>query len=503
MKDIRVGANHTHHVYIALTFLGVLLLASALVSFANAQTHVATVKIGGSSASADAPYAADPTISITTTNGATVCPDSLNGTWSGTAPYTCTVSGTLIIAGETTLDIGTINNYVQIIATGGNGGSPVFGDGGDGGTGIDNYGTINNYGTIAGGGGNGGDPLLRRAGRRRHRHRQLRQHQQLWDNRRWWRQRRHPGVGIGGIGGTGIDNYGNINSYGTINGTGGSAGNTEQTYDDGVNGGTGIYNSGNIASNGTIGGLGGTGGCAGEDDNGDVANIGIGGTGIYNTYIITYEGAITGTGGAGGGDPTVYCVSQTGYRGAGIDNGVDITTYGLGIYNYCGPTQTYSSYYGTPTNLISCYTVTFDQSGIPSGVTWGVTVSWGPFLLPVDHTGTGGSIAISAAQPITFSYDSPVNAAGVTYVCQSEFCSVAGDPFLFGDTTFTATYSSTSSSTTTTTTSPPTEVPQFPLGLALLFVLLPALLVIRKRAVSFQRISLEASNAYLHVSDLL
>ncbi len=217
---------------------------------------------------------------------------------------------------------------------------------------------------------------------------------------------------------------------------GGNAGDSELDDINGGTGGTGIYNSGIINSYEytVLGGGGGNGGCAGLSIDGDAGDPGYGGAGIYNSGTINYMGAIIGNGGAAGGDPEVDCsIPQTGWGGYDISNGGSID-------GFCGATLTYSSYYGTAANFISCYTVTFDQSGIPSGVTWGVTVSWGPFLLPVDYTGTGGSIAITAAQPITFSYDSPVAAAGVTYLCQSVFCSATGLP-LFVDTTFTATYS--------------------------------------------------------------
>ncbi|MDG6981030.1 MAG: hypothetical protein JRN51_07960, partial [Nitrososphaerota archaeon] len=69
-------------------------------------------------------------ISITTSDGSTVCPGSLGGTWSGS---TCTMPEATIPSG-TTLDVGAgvdvtaTNNYI----------------------GISNSGIINNYGTISG-----------------------------------------------------------------------------------------------------------------------------------------------------------------------------------------------------------------------------------------------------------------------------------------------------------------------------------------------------------------
>ncbi len=78
------------------------------------------------------------------------------------------------------------------------------------------------------------------------------------------------------------------------------------------------------------------------------------------------------------------------------------------------------------------YSVTFDQSGIPTlGVTWGVTVN------SVDHTGTGASITVSGLSgTMSYSYDSPVaGATGTRYVC-STGCSET----VSGATTVSATY---------------------------------------------------------------
>jgi len=63
---------------------------------------------------------------------------------------------------------------------------------------------------------------------------------------------------------------------------------------------------------------------------------------------------------------------------------------------------------------VTPYSFTFDQTGIPSSVTWGVTVG------STDHTGTGGSITVTGivgAQ--TYSYDSPVAGTGDTQYSSS------------------------------------------------------------------------------------
>lgn len=64
----------------------------------------------------------------------------------------------------------------------------------------------------------------------------------------------------------------------------------------------------------------------------------------------------------------------------------------------------------------STYSITFDQSGIPTtGVTWGVTVGG------TDHTGTGSSIPVTGLSGTnSYSYDTPVSGAtGTRYVCST------------------------------------------------------------------------------------
>ena len=383
-----------------------------------------------------AAHAASTTISITTSNGSTVCP-SLGGAWDA-GTDTCWFSSWLTISSTTILNIsagvtvdggasiansGTINNEGTINGYGGTGGTGDFcRDGGTGGTGIANSGTINNYGTITGSGGTGGTGGYC---------------VQFGAN--------------GGTGGDGINNGGTINNDGTIaggGGTGGAAGMGIPTLEPGEpgsdgNGGTGIANTGTINNKGTIRGGGGDGG------NGD--NPGIGGPGIANAGTINNEGTIKGNGGGGGPSGS----TGGGWGGTGIAN-ADL------INDYCGVTlssypSSYSSYAGNPPDPISCYTITFDQSGIPtSWVVWGVTLVWGPFVLPMDHTGTGSSISVQAVGSLTYSYDTPVKFTGTIYDCTAG-CS--GTSPVSGAASFSASYANSGSyevvtSTTAVTCSP-------------------------------------------------
>jgi len=101
------------------------------------------------------------------------------------------------------------------------------------------------------------------------------------------------------------------------------------------------------------------------------------------------------------------------------------------------------------------YTVTFQESGIPSGVTWGVTV--GGTRYPT----TGSSFTLAGlTQPVSYFYDPTVpGASGVQYVCSSGCSgSVSGSTTVTANyetlvtTTVTLTQTSTSYSYRTTTT---------------------------------------------------
>jgi len=83
------------------------------------------------------------------------------------------------------------------------------------------------------------------------------------------------------------------------------------------------------------------------------------------------------------------------------------------------------------TFTVTTYSMTFQESGIPSGVTWGVTVGG------TRYTATGSSFTLaSLTQPASYSYDSTVpGASGVQYVCTSG-CSGS----VTGSTTVTANY---------------------------------------------------------------
>lgn len=205
-------------------------------------------------------------------------------------------------------------------------------------------------------------------------------------------------------------------------------------------GGDGIKNlSGTLNNEGTITAYGGTGG------NGSSYSCviytcyvapGNGGEGIWNGYVINNEGTISAYSGNHG-------YGNNAYHGNGVDN--PSTNRSPIINNYCGATLAYDYYLGITPVAIACHTVTFDQSGIPySGVTWGVTTSWGPFVLPYNHTGTGSSISMSAVGSLNYSYLSPVTSLSTTHFCHTG-CS--GTAFVSADTTFTATYSTQSAIT--------------------------------------------------------
>lgn len=166
----------------------------------------------------------------------------------------------------------------------------------------------------------------------------------------------------------------------------------------------------------------------------------------------------------------------------GTFNAINIVDNGGTFYNECGGViGGYTGY-----TQLTCYSVTFQQTGIPtSGVTWGVTVVWGGTVVTTgtvctvgggcvvggtDHTGTGASIVIAGfSGTVSYTYDSPVSGtAGTQYVC-STGCSGS----VTGATTVSATY----------LTEYPSTVPQFPaIGPLLLIALLfPALLIVTRR----------------------
>jgi hypothetical protein len=212
----------------------------------------------------------DTQISITTSNGTTVCPGApFSGTWAGD---TCSITGRLLITPGTTLDIGhgvtvsvssssdgtdaidnvgTVNNYGTIAGTGD----------GNNSAGIQNGGTLNNYGTMTGTSINFG----------------IYNAETINNCGRMTGTSTAGGYGIENIGGIinncgtmtgtsatfhGIDNTATINNYGTMAGTA-SGGN-----------GTGIDNGGGHAIN-NYGNMTGTG--AGK-------NYGINNHGIVNNY---------------------------------------------------------------------------------------------------------------------------------------------------------------------------------------------------------------------------
>ncbi len=266
---------------------------------------------------------AQSVISITTSNGSTVCPASLSGAWSGT---TCT-AGSITVSSGMILDVG-----VGVTVT-------------SGGLSISGGGTVNNHGTISGSSSDSG--IISESGA-------------IVNNY---------GTMTGSSAGDGIDNYGTINNDGSM--TGSSAGD-----------GNGIYNLGGTINNaGTM-----TGSAAGFQ-----------GVGIDNENTINNDGTVTG--GSGGL--------------------VGIANIGS-INDYCDATLNGLSTSPGSVDNISCYTVNFDQSGIPiSGAPWGVTANWGPFNT-VHYTGTGATITVQATGSLSYTYDSPVTSLlTLTYDCST------------------------------------------------------------------------------------
>ena len=202
----------------------------------------------------------------------------------------------------------------------------------------------------------------------------------------------------------GIINDGTINNDGVMTGSSscgdgivnsGTINNVETMPGSSSCGSAGIGNSGTINNDGTMSGSGGYGG---------ITNDGAG--------TINDDGTMSGSGG-------FY----------GIHNGGTIN-------GYCGATVTVDI--GSSPVAIPCYTVTFDQTGLPSGATWGVTANWGPFVLPVDHTASGSSVTVQVSGSLTYSFDTPVTQSGTTFGCSSG-CS--GASTISSATTLSASYS--------------------------------------------------------------
>ena len=449
---------------------------------------------------APAVYAA-PAISITTSNGSSVCPAApFSGTWDA-ATDTCTVPGLLTVSSGTTLDIG-----AGVTVTASSGGGPTDG--------IDVYGSINNYGTLIGSVPYSGyidiSGVYVNGG--------------TVNNYGTMSGTTGSGAsdGIGNSGGT-------INNFGSMSGTSSGAGNSETDSIGNWNSGI-INNHGTMSATNTVGSYSGGIYSAGTINNfGTVTastSSGFQTSGIYNDYggtmnnhgtmassisgdwsdsfenygIVNNYGAVTGTT-SGSHTDGVGNYQQGTYTDSGIinnlgtitgtstgsgsdsqgiynDNGATInndgriygvttstgTSYVYGLWNYEGATiNDYCGVelVGTPTiqndgtiDSISCHSVTFGQTGIPSGAAWWVEASWGPF--PVNYTGTGSSINVPLTGSLTYSYVASVTSSGNTYVCTSG-CSgsteVSSDMAFSADYTSSATTTTTTTSTTTTSTS--------------------------------------------------
>jgi hypothetical protein len=411
------------------------------------------------------------TISITTSNGATVCPGSLNGAWDP-ATDTCSITavGPNGFSGEEWADLGEFIHAIfdQIIPDINPWPDPVDGLYIPQGTtlnvgwdvllsvrmeaqamyptqavfAIANAGTINNNGSISGA--SSGYGAVVNVGT-------INNYEtgDLWF-------------------GAGNTNFGILNS-GTINNDG-----FLQAYSDLygiVNNGT-INNEGEVQANGGSTWL--------ED-------TAYSGQGIYNEWAGTINnvGPMNGTSSWSGMSPLPDLTLPYG-----------IYNQGGAINEYCDPTSlmlTYSSYGGAPPNPIYCSTYGWLVEGIDGALRAGadvyLTLSWGPFVLPWTDAFYLGSyneafIGANATGLLAYSFpfhlscslpDLPTRNCPQSvslYTCQSGCSGTVTYP----EGVFIVTYS-------LSPTPPPAGIPQFPLGLALLFALMiPALLLLRKRA---------------------
>ena len=331
-----------------------------------------------------AAHAQDTTmISITTSNGATVCPHYLNGAWDQ-ATSTCSIAkaGSVTLSGEewvmvieilhflfdmsldpeyalyipqgTTLNVG-FGVYIYATSSASSPEDEVYA--------IINAGTLNNNGTIEGY--SSGNGVMLNSGT---------------INNRGWMQFGYPDASFG------------ILNTGTIN-------NGQPGYLRGFSDLYGVINSGTINNNGVL---------EGEGSSKWVGSTATTAQGILNDGgVINNGGSIDGTSSWGQIPECVgewYC--QTPPYG--------IYNQGGTINDYCSPLLTYSTYGGDPPNPISCAKVTFHVEGIPwqtySDADAPVTVSWGPFVLPWTEEyslGYGSAVIIYVAATGSLTYSFP------------------------------------------------------------------------------------------------
>jgi hypothetical protein len=335
------------------------------------------------------------TISITTSNGATVCPSSLNGAWDiAKTSDTCTITAvaSFSLSGEDWALIGELLDFlfgmildpnVALYISQGTTlkvGQGVTISAASDGFAIVNTGTINNDGYI---------------------------------------------IGVGGEDG-GLANNGTINNNGWLEGDATNLGIVNNgvinDYGQEVLGYSDLYGIINTGTINNIGVLEGDGGSMFVDDTATT------GQGIYN-----YGGHINNIG---------LVKGTSSWGGVPECSGADCPAppYGLNnggaIDNYCGEPLMYSSYGGTPPSSIPCTTVTFDVLGpefFADFYSFPVTVSWGPFVFPWGadvigwiwgYPGSGVGTLIfqeSAPEPLNYSFPSHISnpSTGATYVCQS------------------------------------------------------------------------------------
>ncbi|MDG6988726.1 MAG: hypothetical protein JRN21_05295 [Nitrososphaerota archaeon] len=202
---------------------------------------------------------------------------------------------------------------------------------------------------------------------------------------------------INGDGNPGIKNNGTINNAGIINVTSGAS--------------EGVANGGTIDNAGTLIGISGV----GNAGVGQVEVVAL--AGISNFGTINNAGTLNGT--AIHGTTGIYNAPSVSFY---INNDLFHTAPGV-IFDYCGVAPTsIPPLTGVEPTGVSCYVVTFDQSGIPAGVAWGLSASWGPFVIPLNSTTDGGSVVFgvnTTLGSLVYSYKAPSATPGTQYDCVS------------------------------------------------------------------------------------
>ena len=201
-----------------------------------------------------------------------------------------------------------------------------------------------------------------------------------------------------GVGITQLTNTGTINNAGTIN-----IDNLQSDHSQ--DGNDGIDNGGTINNEAT-----------------GVINVDNG-----NGYGLDNYGTILNSGTVNVANPSGLTLS-TGYSGPNV---ADALNDG-GLYNTatftnqaCGALAgDGSDSYGVTIPSGGCtFPLSFQQSGIPNGVNWGVTIGTTDYPCSTYCTGSGSTLVVSVfvtgSPTLTYSYDTPVAGSSTTYNCHS------------------------------------------------------------------------------------